>query len=59
MEDRLKRESTEQNANVNPCWQLLRNFDWAIADPLRGIDSIGQGVYIQSNMNLLARPRQR
>lgn len=47
------------NANVNLCWQLLKNFDWAIADPLRGIDSIGQGVYIQSNMNLLPRPRQR
>jgi hypothetical protein len=48
MEDCLRRINGA-NANVNPCWQLLKNFDWAIADPFRGIDSIGQGVCIQSS----------
>jgi hypothetical protein len=37
--------------------QLFRNFDWQIADPFRGIDSVDHNVHIQSNMNLLAIPR--
>lgn len=36
----------------------MRNFDWAIADSMRGIDSVNHNVYIQSNMNLVARPRR-
>lgn len=38
--------------------QLIRNFDWQIADPFRGINSVSHNVHIQSNMNLLAVPRQ-
>lgn len=38
--------------------QLIRNFDWQLADPFRGIDSIAHNVHIQSNMNMLAVPRQ-
>lgn len=35
----------------------MRNFDWQIADPMRGIDQKVYGVYLQSNMNLAALPR--
>jgi len=35
----------------------MRNFDWTIADPLRGIDVHTHNVYIQSNMNMVARSR--
>lgn len=38
--------------------QLIRNFDWQIADPFRGIDSISHAVHLQTNMNMLAIPRQ-
>ena len=38
--------------------QLIRNFDWAIADPMRGIDSYAHQVHIQSKMNLVAWPRR-
>lgn len=34
--------------------QLLRAFDWAIADPLRGVDSFAHGLTIMDNMNLVA-----
>ncbi len=37
--------------------QLIRNFDWQIADPFAGIDSVAHNVHIQTNMNLLATPR--
>ncbi|KAK6430209.1 hypothetical protein LTR95_013639 [Oleoguttula sp. CCFEE 5521] len=37
--------------------ELIRNFDWAMADPMRGIDAHTHNVHLQSNMNLVARPR--
>lgn len=38
-------------------FQLIRHFDWAMADPMRGIDVHYHAVHIQSNMNLVATPR--
>jgi cytochrome P450 len=39
--------------------QLLRSFDWAIADPLRGVDSFAHGLTIMDNMNLVAWSKKR
>jgi len=35
----------------------MRNFDWAMADPMKGIDQRLHAVHIQSNMNLIAQQR--
>lgn len=40
-------------------FELFRNFDWALADPMRGIDTFAHGVHQQSNMNMVAYPRNR
>lgn len=37
--------------------ELMRNFDWAIADPMKGIKQTLHSVHVQSNMNLVAKPR--
>jgi cytochrome P450 len=39
--------------------QLLRSYDWAIANPLRGVDSFGHGINIMENMNLVAWNKKR
>ncbi|KAM0716514.1 hypothetical protein Q7P37_007959 [Cladosporium fusiforme] len=38
--------------------ELIRNFDWQIADPFRGVNTISHAVHLQTNMNMLAIPRQ-
>ncbi|KAI7543561.1 putative P450 monooxygenase [Hortaea werneckii] len=37
--------------------ELVRHFDFAMADPMRGIDTHAHSVHLQSNMNLVATPR--
>lgn len=37
--------------------QLMRNFDWSIADPTRGVDQYACGVLVQKNMNMVAWSR--
>lgn len=39
--------------------QLLRAYDWAIANPLRGVDSYGHGISIMENMNIIAWSKKR
>lgn len=39
--------------------ELLRGYDWAIADPLRGVDSVSHGINVIDNMNLVAWSKQR
>ncbi|EXJ87353.1 hypothetical protein A1O3_04312 [Capronia epimyces CBS 606.96] len=38
--------------------ELIRNFDWAISNPLKGIVHYGHGVHVQKDMFLTAWPRQ-
>ncbi|KAF2859031.1 cytochrome P450 [Piedraia hortae CBS 480.64] len=38
-------------------YELMRNFEWAIVDPLKGINSHAHNVHIQSNMNIVATLR--
>lgn len=39
--------------------QLIKEFDWMIVDPLKGIDTYGyaHGIHIQSGMNMVATAR--
>lgn len=39
--------------------ELIRTFDWQIADPMRGIDTHAHNIHVQSNMNVIARARAR
>ncbi|KIW26193.1 uncharacterized protein PV07_09307 [Cladophialophora immunda] len=38
--------------------ELLRNFDWALVDPIKGASSIAHGIWVQEKMMLVASPRQ-
>jgi hypothetical protein len=37
--------------------QLIRRFDWAIANPMEGVKMAGHGIWAQKNMNLTAAVR--
>lgn len=32
--------------------QLLKNFDWVITDPMRGVYMVGHNIWTQKNMIL-------
>jgi hypothetical protein len=38
---------------------MLRNYEWAIADPMRGVDYFGHGINVMANMNLVACSKKR
>jgi hypothetical protein len=38
--------------------QILKNFDLVLADPMRGIDMVLHNVHVQSEMNVVAYPRE-
>ncbi|KAK5116038.1 hypothetical protein LTR85_009320 [Meristemomyces frigidus] len=38
--------------------ELIRNFDWAIANPTSGISTVSYGVHIQRDMNVIASPKE-
>lgn len=35
----------------------MRKFDWAIADPMQGIECYATSVWFQRDMNMVAWPR--
>lgn len=37
--------------------QLMRTFDFQIADPTKGITLVHHNVHVASNLNMVARPR--
>lgn len=39
--------------------KLFRNFDWILADPMRGVDMYSYGQHIQTNMLLVPYQRKR
>ncbi|OCT45915.1 putative P450 monooxygenase [Cladophialophora carrionii] len=43
---------------LHPDPKLLRNFDWALADPVKGAISIAHGIWVQEKMMLVAWPRR-
>ncbi|KIW94721.1 uncharacterized protein Z519_04698 [Cladophialophora bantiana CBS 173.52] len=38
--------------------ELLRNFDWALVNPIKGATSIAHGIWVQEGMMMIAWPRQ-